>query len=357
MRWLLVSTAVIVAMLGCRNNAQLDAHLELMNAERRALEDELYELEYDYEVTAKKLEETRRENEKLRSQADESSGDFLDLSPNREEDEAHEIPDLELSPPTIEPGVPSAQATETESSQPRSVLESSRRNPVAIRQPFETARSTSGSVSHIYIDPVLTKVRDFDSRPGHDGITVVIEPRDDTGAFVPQAGAVSVVLLDYSNRGRGHAARVARWELDINQTSQMLYDSEDRRGIHLQLEWPSQPPANGRLRMDVRFTTEDGTQLETRQDIAVAVGPGSLIESDIPQPAAAPDAQAARGWTPRSAERPRDHGSVAGRPIATPQPGRPWSLEQAAGDAIRHDRSTPTAGQHRIARPEWKPYR
>ena len=356
MRWWLVSTAVIVAVSGCRNNAQLDAHLELMNAERRALEDELYELEYDYEALAQKLKDTQSDNERLRSELDEPASDFLDLSPGREADASDEMPDLDLSPPKIEPGVPSTRATEPEISYPVSVLGSSRRSPGLIRQPLDTTRPAGGSVSHIYIDPVLTRIHDFDHQPGPDGLAVVIEPRDDSGAFVPSAGAVSVVLLDYAQRRRGPAARVARWDLNVEQTREFLHDSAVRRGIHLELRWPDRPPQQARFRMDIRFTTEDGRQLETRQDISVDAEPGSLVEYITPQPASPTGPRVARGWTPRSA-RSTNRRVAGGQASPTMQPGPPWSLEQAAGDAIRRNDSNSTAGQRRIARPEWKPYR
>ena len=357
MRWLLVLTAVAVAMPGCRNNAQLDAHLELMNAERRALEDELYELEYDYEAAVQKLEETRRENERLREKRNESSDDFFDLSPEGQDDSRDEVPDLELSPPMVEPGVPTTPTAESDVPQGNGLRNAFTRPPFALGQRFDSASRT---VTHIYIDPVLTRGRDFDGRPGLDGITLVIEPRDDSGVFVPQGGAVSVVLLDYANRGSDQAARVARWDLDINQIRPVIFDSEDRKGIHLPLRWPGQPPTHSRLRMDVRFTTEDGRQLETRQDIRLTAEPSSLAKSDGPRPEGevSQARQAARGWTPRSVKRVKAGGGVAGQPNAAPLPGPPWSLEQAAGDAIRRDMNpTDERAPQRTARPEWKPYR
>ena len=206
MRWLLVSTAVLVAMLGCRNNAKRAAYLELMNAERRALEDELYELEYDYEATVKKLEESRRENEQLRGQQNESDNDFLDFSPGSDDRPGGGAPEFDLSPPTVEPGVPSTPHDELGNPERNGVRDESVRHPVSVHQRFDSSDSSDRPITHIYIDPGLTKGSDFDRRPGDDGITLVIEPRDDSGAFVPRTGAVSVVLLDYANRDRSDAA-------------------------------------------------------------------------------------------------------------------------------------------------------
>ena len=67
-------------------------------------------------------------------------------------------------------------------------------------------------VTHLFLNP-LSGGADFDGQPGDDGLRVVIEPRNATDEFVPEAGALSVVLLDPERQGE--SARVARWDSDV----------------------------------------------------------------------------------------------------------------------------------------------
>ena len=79
-----------------------------------------------------------------------------------------------------------------------------------------------------------------DSQPGDDGLTVVIEPRNAGEEFVPEAGDVSVVVLDPSKAGE--AARVARWNFTATETRQKIAAGSAARGIRLQMPWPATPP-------------------------------------------------------------------------------------------------------------------
>ena len=347
MRWLLLSTVISVALLGCRNNAQLDAHLELMNAERRALEDELYELEYDYEKALKKLEKAERESAKLRDQLEGSEGDFRDLGPGGS---VQELPDLDLSPPTVEPGQPTGPSEREGSGLRNDQRWENSRHRVSL-EPRARKR-----VSHLYIDPTRTGIGDFDGQPGGDGITVVIEPRDDSGRFVAQAGDVSVVLLDYAQRGA--AARVARWDVDASQVKKLV-SGGGRGGISLDLPWPNGPPELNRLRLDVRFTAPDGRQIEARQDVQPGTVSRDPATAEPPQERTAGHPRRGGGWTPRAAHRVQDSGSEQIREHSVGQiDGPPWTLENAAGDAIRRETiEDAEPSQRQATRPVWRPYR
>jgi hypothetical protein len=62
----LVAFVCCCALVGCKNDPYLDTHIEMMNAERRALEDQLYDLEYDYERKVRELEAAQAELQALR---------------------------------------------------------------------------------------------------------------------------------------------------------------------------------------------------------------------------------------------------------------------------------------------------
>jgi hypothetical protein len=159
-------------------------------------------------------------------------------------------------------------------------------------------------ITHLYLDPARTGGSDFDQQPGDDGIAVQLEPRNEADNFVPLAGPLTIVALDYARRDEGDAARIARWDLDAKQVNQVLRNDGQNRGIQLRLRWPQQPPQNSRLLLAVRFTTADGRQLEARRDIFVT-----------------PPGQVSQRWTPRSPRNPEsasmDKVNVARQPSPT----------------------------------------
>jgi hypothetical protein len=138
----------------------------------------------------------------------------------------------------------------------------------------------------LFLNPLLTGGIDLDGQPGDDGLRVVVEPRNAAGQFVPEAGAVSVVVLDPDRQGE--AARIARWDFDLSAARQMLAASSPSPGLTLEMPWPAAAPAATRLKLYVRYETADGRRLETDREIFVS-----------------PPGQAIGRWTPRSVDRPQ----------------------------------------------------
>ena len=60
-----VCVSLCAAILGCRNNPHVTGHIEILNAEKRALEDQIYSLEYDYERKCAELKDALAEIERL----------------------------------------------------------------------------------------------------------------------------------------------------------------------------------------------------------------------------------------------------------------------------------------------------
>lgn len=299
MRWIFVVIIGCGALSGCSQKPYLDASLEVMNAERRGLEDRLYDLEYEYEATVEKLENYRIENEELKRQLAGRGSDPepLPTTPEFDEDDLTpriEVPDLGAS------AGPSSEST------------------VAAPMPMLTSARATGEIRRIEIDPRRLSGVDFDEQPGDDGITITIEPRDAGNHLVRTAGPIHVVVLDYALRGEGNRAVVAEWKLTEAEVTRFLQDSPEDQGIQLHLLWPEDPPEHARLRVNVRFTTQDGRRLDTRRDVTV----------NLPS-------QLSNLWTPR-AEQPTAR--VVGH---TESPAAEVSSQPPAP----------------ADRPEWKPYR
>lgn len=277
--------ALLGVLAGCRQDPRVNAHIELLNAEKRKLEDHVYELEYEYEQAQEELQEIQRENERLRerlaggsgrwdegSREEEPSGD-IDLSPPVIELPTDSAPpeDLELKPPDVDPGVPGEPTIEL----PRSGASEGERETLSVLD------LSDPEITHIAVDDRLTGGINLDRRPGDDGLVVVFQPRNGKENYVPLAGPVSVVLLDGAEQGE--QKRVARWDLSASEVAEQMARHPESAGIHLQLPWPDRAPRHGRLHLFVRYTTADGQQLES--DTAVTIDTrGQLTDHWAPRP-------------------------------------------------------------------------
>ena len=122
-------------------------------------------------------------------------------------------------------------------------------------------------ITHIVFNQRRTGGADLDGRPGDDGLSVVLEPRNADGKFVPLAGQITVVVLDPQIKGDG--ARVARWQVDSVEAASSLFVVGPNRGIHLDLPWEDKPPVHARLHLFARYETADGRRVVADQQITI----------------------------------------------------------------------------------------
>jgi hypothetical protein len=342
-RWLAVIALVLVVALGCSpNRRRSDAYQELLDAEKRFLEDQLYKLDYEIDVLKEKHDSTLRENEALRRALAESrdGGD----SPNGAGGGSTIRPRLDgdITPPQIDLGEPTAPGINLPPITPPSELEpdlpmgDAPMPPAApgLDNPAGHDEPADPLITQIHLHPLLTGGADFDGKPGDDGVSVVIEPRNGIDEFVPVAGPISLVVLDPEKQGE--AARVARWDFTAHEARDLMTRSVFGRGIHLQLPWPGEAPENSRLRLFVRYTAPDGTHLEAEREFF-----------------AEPPGRVARHWTPLAPS----GGEVD---LASHIPIHPGAAEPRPAVAPpRIAKQPPSAGQisDEPARPQWRPYR
>ncbi|MCA9143225.1 MAG: hypothetical protein H6821_13545 [Planctomycetaceae bacterium] len=346
---LAIAGAFCALLTGCRNDPHFNAHIEVLNAERRALEDQLYELEYNYERKVAELEEAKKKLKEI-------SGD--DPQPRRTNQSSQspriDLPEsdddfLDLSPPSVTPGVPDSPRIElpAPNSSGRSRPRNESTEPVGIGPTL--LEPDDPRITHLHIDPLHTGGSDFDHKPGDDGIMVVVEPRNRSDAFVPLAGPLTVVVLDYAKRDAGSEARIAKWDLTAQQVDRSLHNNPSQRGIYLRLPWSDQPPESNKLMVAVRYTTADGRKIEATRDIFVTL-PGQLSQR----------------WTPRSSsgvetENQRSPINIARQPSANDGASvdsTPPRSEPTAGliAPVSHETSEPQTATTPPS-PTWRPYR
>lgn len=136
-------------------------------------------------------------------------------------------------------------------------------------------------VTHIILNPFLTGGHDFDHKPGDDGISVIIEPRNKEDQFVQQSGPVSIVVIDPAIEGK--ESRIARWDFDSIEAGKLMKKKGFDKGIHIKLPWPNKPPDNSELQVFVRYQTLDGRKLEADRKFKIAM-PGQFSQRWTPRP-------------------------------------------------------------------------
>lgn len=375
----LLGTMLTVCLLaaGCRQDPRNYAYYESLRAESLAWEDRYFTLLNEHETTLEQLEsyrsgETPQSKSGDKPAATKPSIRLPSTTPSPRVTPPTRKPDngeLDLTVPEIEFGTPTdpdklvppkRPATGSIPAQPSSLPiplggsafgdpADDHSQPIVVEPPeaVEPPEPLDSHVTHIVLNPYLTAGHDFDRKPGDDGISLVIEPRNADDRFVPAAGEVSVVILDPALEGE--AARVARWDFDIDEVSRRLKTASSReRGINLKLPWPGDPPQHSKLHIFVRFLSDEGQQLETDTELFVTL-PG----------------QFSNRWTPKLSTplRPMEIGNPKGlaRQFTGNAPDdnqRPPSVLPPI-PASRNYVEPPSAKASTASaeRPEWKPYR
>lgn len=269
-RNLILGMMVPVLISGCHHQARNDAYIELMGAQRRALEDRIYDLEFDYEEATAKLETLQRKNQQLRQQLDGSTNGSIpgvEIDPGKATDGAKEnqgspsgIPRIKINPGTPTDKPPKDSLEKTGAGQNFELLpapgESATRS-----QPS----ATSTQISHIVVNPDQTGITSFGGQNNSDGLVVSLETRDRYDRYVDQPGTIIIVVLDSTQTGQ--AARVAHWEIPQSNVEEILNTTSGTSGITLELEWPEEPPKSSDLVLFVRYQTADGRKYETHAKI------------------------------------------------------------------------------------------
>lgn len=320
-----VGLFLAMALAGCRTQPYLNSHIESVNAEYRQLEDYTYALEEENGRLQQEIEALKSVNAtgRLPNGAPAPRGGIFRRSPatsapRRNSSSSEASPDL--GAPLIEMPGSSPSTTPGRSTTQRPTLDSSEQSAPAdtppsidlpklkievpepkvdellpvpqsgrdVRHPTPSEpispRPINKKVTHLFLNPTQTGSADFDGQPGDDGLRIVLEPRNSDNDYVPEAGPLSIVLLDPEREGE--AARIARWDFDRTNSRQLLAASGDKRGLQLEVPWPAAAPSANKLKLYVRYETDDGRKLVADRDVYLNA-----------------QAQAVDRWTPRTSQR------------------------------------------------------
>ena len=280
-----------LGLVGCRSGT--DPSIDLLESELRWMEDQLYLLDDQLEQKCAQVASCHRENQALRYElmtaqqggtddADHGSSRLDQLVPRPRGTLEPEFDESELAPPAIEMGDP-VNPTAGPVSTPSATLplavslpaSSTLGRTVDRGRPVESLITASDGTSEI--DAHITRIElnsrltggyDFDGKPGHEGLLIVIEPRNMAGNYVPIPGPVSIAVIDPVETGP--AARVARWDFTSSEAASHMRRSLLGKGIHLELPWPHEPPRHDRLEVYARYYAPDGRKLQADRIIHVS---------------------------------------------------------------------------------------
>ena len=349
----LLTVLLGMALAGCRQNPHTQIYIDSVNAEKRLLEDKLYNLQDDYDDKIEELKKLRKQladlqqGKRPQTQEDAAPAPFP-LIPRPKTKE----PLIDgLKPPTIEPGKPADGGSSGPSQQEKTDKSNNLENllqPPSLDMGHEVGSAaelsvpTDRVVTRLVVEPAVRS--ESTPGPGNDNghFCILLRPQNKAGQLVPEPGRATVVLLDPVKR-----ARVARWELDAAQVAAALKQSPATHGIKLELPWQEPAPDRARLHLFVRFWPADGELVEADREIALTLH----------------DALVSR-WTPRAPTPVKQTPAMAsiaerpGRENSAAAPGTKPATSPEANTTPPSPRLTRSAEELKQAtRPQWRPYR
>jgi len=178
--------------------------------------------------------------------------------------------------------------------------------------------------------------------------------RDEQDQYVEAPASVSVVVIDPTAEGK--AARVARWDFTAEQTRSRFRSSGSRRGLVLEMLWPSQPPDRAALQLYVRYTTKDGRKLQVDMPVEVALHDGSHPGWVATEPPKEAPIRTARRFTPAATVRPSVPTSAT-PPSPAPAASSPPTMRFPTREVPAVPIAPARPAEETPSRPAWSPER
>jgi len=120
-----------------------------------------------------------------------------------------------------------------------------------------------------------------DGVPGDEALQVVIEPRDADNHVVKAPGIAEVIALEVLTEGVKKP--LSSWVITSDELRHTWRTGLLSTGYHLTLAWKNWPTTN-KIRVVVRFVTEDQRQFEADKDVTIRQVPASMRKMLPPDP-------------------------------------------------------------------------
>lgn len=258
--------ALLFSLVGCNKSAKLDVYIDSLNNEKRLLEDEVYRLEYENNCLQSELKNVKSKGGGSSSTSNYSNNDNEnsegDLPEPSFDEPSIDIPMIEEGE-SIDPSELELDFSQFQHLPGSQVVQASAQMPIAAH-----GAPQDGRVTHIWLNSRMTGGHNFDTSIGDEGLAVLIEPRNASDQFLPQAGVVRVRLFD-PELGEDNAL-IDEWELVADEIVHRIRTLPlSGRGIYLLLPWTSQAPKHSNLIVQVGYETEDGRLLESSREIRI----------------------------------------------------------------------------------------
>jgi hypothetical protein len=123
--------------------------------------------------------------------------------------------------------------------------------------------------------------RDDDGRPGDETLQVVIVPKDLDGTAIKVPGKATVTAFEITKEGV--KLPIGKWDVAGEDIRRSWKGGLLGGGYHVPLQW-DQAPMSDKIRVAVKFTTNDGRSYEADKDVYVKPLPGIMNKSSGPIP-------------------------------------------------------------------------
>jgi len=229
----------IPAFSGCGNSLRTQRQVDQFGVQRRTLEDQIYDLQYEYNKLADKVEELETENMDLRTKV--NSTNASDVGP----------PLIDLNPADTS----SAQIHPTS----RSILQ-----PVVRSASHRVESADSVEAIRLEINRLRTVGRNLDGIRGDDTLLVHLQLRSRKDELVTPRGSVVVAAYETPSAG---SQLLGRWDITTEQLAEIIRSRPSLRTIPLKLDFPAGSPEVEEVEIKVQFKP---ARSETSNDLFAA---------------------------------------------------------------------------------------
>ena len=235
MRFWLLGMMVIssLSFSGCRNNPRVARELEQMGSQRRVLEDQIYDLQYEYDKKADEAIRLQKENASLRSELEKTNSASIE---NETGEGGPALIDLSAGKQRVR-------------IEPQKQIETI--HPVRHVAFTEKPQRSTADVKSLEINKLRSVFRDADSNGLIDTIVLHIAPRNQEGNYIPYADYVNVVI----RHNEATDKLIAQWEISPLEVKRILETSIYKQTIPLELKLSEELDDTVSLFVDVRYGT------------------------------------------------------------------------------------------------------